>query len=185
MKESRKEFIKQAHKSARSDWKEKIEAEFPELFKKDALVVGKWYNGYEDYLLFITKIKQEIRYKKIYYYGFASGYVNEDYIANTDIEKSLKPATDKEVEEALIKEAKKRGFKEGVMVIGLSMYSGVLSEKNTSGKEYGNYIFGDFYMNISNTKNACIFKNGIWAEIIKLTITKEQAEKKLGKTIIN
>ena len=30
-----------------------------------------------------------------------------------------------------------------------------------------------------------IFQKGKWAEIIKETITKEQAEKELGKTILN
>jgi hypothetical protein len=31
----------------------------------------------------------------------------------------------------------------------------------------------------------CVFKEGKWAKIIKETITKEQAEKELGKTILN
>ena len=43
MKTTRKEFIKRAHQSACSEWKEQIEKEFPKLFKKDELVVGKWY----------------------------------------------------------------------------------------------------------------------------------------------
>ena len=50
MKESRKEFIKKAHSAACSEWKTNIEKEFPKLFKEDALEVGRWYNGYENYL---------------------------------------------------------------------------------------------------------------------------------------
>ena len=30
-----------------------------------------------------------------------------------------------------------------------------------------------------------IFEKGVWAEVIIETITKEQAEKELGKTILN
>ena len=43
MKQSRKEFIKKAHSAACSKWKTNIEKEFPELFKKDGLEIGKWY----------------------------------------------------------------------------------------------------------------------------------------------
>jgi hypothetical protein len=179
MEQNRKDFIIEAHDNACNDWRNRIEKEFPKLFKKDDLEVGKWYNGYEDYLLFITKIKQEIGYKKIYYYGFTSGYVDEDYIANTDIEKYLKPATNKEVEQALIKEAKKRGFKEGVK-FNSAWRSGAICYFNGMHYEAKNNSLSS-----GCSHNDCIFQSGKWAEIVKETITKEQAEKELGKTILN
>ena len=182
MKESRKEFIKKAHSAACSEWKTNIEKEFPKLFKEDALEVGRWYNGYENYLIYITNIRQEFSYKKISYYGLSWEQKWKcDYIANRDIENSLKPATDKEVKEALIKEAKKRGFKEGVRVE--SRWLTAPSEE----KLIGNFIFDNEFelcCRASNGSLWTIFQDGEWATIVE-TITKEQAEKELGKTILN
>jgi hypothetical protein len=50
MKKSRIEFIKEGHAAACSEWKAKIEKEFPKLFVKEELEVGKWYN-YEGLLI--------------------------------------------------------------------------------------------------------------------------------------
>ena len=183
MKESRKEFIKKAHSAACSDWKTNIEKEFPKLFKGDALVVGKWYNGYENYLIYITNIRQEFSYKKISYYGLSWEQKWKcDYIANIDIENSLKPATDKEVEEALIKEAKRRGFKKGVRVDKVNLSDDY--NPNNELKEdtiNTNELLSHGYLWVSSI---LIYDNGKWAEIVD-TITKEQAEKELGKTILN
>ena len=173
MKESRKEFIKKAHSAACSEWKENIEKEFPKLFKEDALVVGKWYKRKEDSRLwFVTHIKNGCSYG----YGFDySGYWADEYKGfNYSLE--LNKATDKEVEEALIEEAKNRGFKEGVEFKSMNNKFSVLDESFR-------------YQEINkNTLDAfgCynIFQEGKWAEIVE-TITKEQAEKELGKTILN
>jgi hypothetical protein len=167
MKESRKEFIKQGHKSACSEWKEKIEKEFPELFKKNALVRG-WsrIKGDEFALAFIQGIEET--------YGFDyKGRWSRNWCENISSTKYT-PATDKEVEEALIKEAKKRGFKKGVSFLSIS--DGVKKQ----GSNFGYY---------GNNNQIClgggtIFKDGEWAEVLQ-TITKQQAEKELGKTILN
>ena len=166
MKESRKEFIKKAHSAACSDWKTNIEKEFPKLFKEDALVVGKWYKS--EGCLFNYQKQSNV-------YGFFTdgSWMNGDWIwygANARL------ATDKEVEEELIKEAKRRGFKEGVK------FKSVSSGNNI---ELG-YEFFDYYSNQNQLCNGggSVFIGGKWAEIIKETITKEQAEKELGKTIL-
>jgi hypothetical protein len=164
MKKSRKEFIKEAHSSACSEWKYNIEKEFPELFKKDPLEVGKWYKS-EIATFKVTSVAP------LKSYGIYSGkWANDNF---TNITTRIKPATDKEVEEALIKEAKKRGFKENVRFK-------CLYNHDYKGKCIPLFC-SDGYLWL---EGGCVFKDGKWATIVE-TITKEQAEKELGKTILN
>jgi hypothetical protein len=175
MKESRKEFIKKVHSAASNKWKKNIEKEFPKLFKEDALVVGKWYKYHDNYQesLMVWNNSEDT-------YGFWGNEYRDDLSFHISYDKI--PATDKEVEEALIKEAKKRGFKEGVRVDKL-LYTNIGSlngdSKTCENKEF-KLSFGHLFIG-----NLLIFHNtGKWAEIVE-TITKEQAEKELGKTILN
>ena len=178
MKESRKEFIKKAHSAACSEWKENIEKEFPKLFKEDALVVGKWYKRKKDLnLWFLTHINNGCSFG----YGFDySGYwADESTGFNYSLE--LNRATDKEVEEALIKEANNISYK-NVKINNLESIGNVLLNHHSC-------ISSDcYYYNVSENAlwfmSRLIFWNGKWAEIVE-TITKEQAEKELGKTILN
>jgi hypothetical protein len=181
MKESRKEFIKEGHKAACSEWKGKIEKEFPELFKKNALVVGKWYKS--DNCLFNYQ-------KQLSVYGFFRGEWNQENWSWSHYDKDVILATDKEVEKALIKEANKRGFKEGVVFnvtrdLWYNSYGG-REGYNTAIDNNFKYLEGSNSIRM-NCVVGCmsIYENGVWAEIIKETITKEQAEKELGKTILN
>jgi hypothetical protein len=165
MKKQRKEFIKQAHSAACSEWKEKIETEFPKLFKKDELVVGKWYK-YDDvanWKVFITSnVPHNARG-----YGFNTVCQWMEYCnaGNSCELVGLIPATDKEVSEALIAEASKRGFKKGVTIKSQWINGSDNTEKLTS---------DDVCIN-RNFQMSCwgkhgyytIFKNGIWAEIIE------------------
>ena len=176
MKESRKEFIKKAHSAACSEWKENIEKEFPKLFKEDALVVGKWY-----------KIDSEDGYLLNYSgTGTVFGFLNGNYSNNYNFDKyhydKAKPVTEKEVEEALIKEAKKRGFKEGVKYKNRLHSFGFINDSCWEFNGKSNYL-GQRGNEVNNLH--FIFDEGKWAEIIKEIITKEQAEKDLGKTILN
>ena len=168
MKESRKDFIKKAHNNACSEWKTNIEKEFPELFKNDDLVVGKWYKfGNMDSLMVFNNGKKA--------YGFFSGRYGTNWYFS--VGKTATLATDKEVKQALIKEAKRRGFKEGVSVSNENIgyiYEGMCNSNEIT-----------FKNGILSIDSIYIYKKGKWAEIIKETITKEQAEKELGKTIIN
>ena len=183
MKKSRKEFILKGHAAACSEWKANIEKEFPKLFKKDELEVGKWHldgNKDDKFLICLTRLEGNLYYG----YGFDSDgkWVDDDGDfwgnAYNDISR---PATDKEVETALIKEAKKRGFKEGITVKGCDGRIGKRTAEH--------YLYFKEDNNIQSCEwdgldNCLIFDNGKWATIIE-TITKEQAEKELGKTIID
>ena len=170
MKESKKQFIKKAHSAASSEWKEIIEKEFPKLFKKEE--INGWYKDKEvgGWFVFLEN--------GIVKHGF-DGDGDWFYCHNQRFKLSYSDfkATDKEVLEALIKEAKKRGFKEGVRInnecIGY-IYAGICNSNEI--------IFENGILSIDYVY---IYKDGKWAEIIKDTITKEQAEKELGKTIIN
>ena len=184
MKDSRKEFIKKAHSAACSDWKTKIEKEFPKLFKEDALVVGKWYINIDGLkcLHFVTKITDSKEYFA-YGFSFSNEWKNNKGFGSVNdyTNKNFRLATDKEVEEALIKEAKRRGFKEGVRI--KSKWMPNISANKLNGK----FMFDNKFELCAATNGLMIytiFQNGVWAEIVD-TITKEQAEKELGKTILN
>jgi hypothetical protein len=182
MKESRKEFIKKAHSAASNEWKKNFEKEFPKLFKEDALEVGKWVKTVDGAMFCIQKKEVNM----FYGYGFRLFNIwDESYYSDKGL---CTLATDKEVEEALIKEAERRGFKKGVKFIRLS--NGVVL--TVDGLPY--FTHGRLSVLSPKTEwssvykggcsNPFIFDNGKWATIVE-TITKEQAEKELGKTILN
>jgi hypothetical protein len=178
MKQSRKDFIKQAHESACSDWKKNIEKEFPKLFKEDDLkIVGNWYKNPAtgQAVFYVVNIIED----RCFCYGvnYSGEWRDECDFCFASGQNSIL-ATDKEVEQVLIKEAKKRGFKQGIMF--KSAHSGY------KGPVLGYLLEEDGSLH-SKGDCGCIFnsENGKWAEIIKETITKEQAEKELGKAILN
>lgn len=88
----------------------------------------------------------------------------------------IRLATNKEIKDALTKESDKRGFLKGVLVEAMNNRFGAIDlEFATTYKEYANEFWrGGF----------CLMKNGVWATIPK-TITKSEAEKELGKKIVN
>lgn len=164
--EIRNEFILEAHKSACSEWKLKIEKECPELFE-NKLEVGKWYKEPSDLgnkyrFIFIEKIDN----KQIFGYGFkgdGSWFENDSYYSGGFI-----LATEEEVKEALIKEAKKRGFKNGVVFRNILRNHtnkieaiGVLNDY----KKYDNSLWFD--------EKGCVFKDGKWATIISNPIEEK------------
>ena len=167
MKESRKDLILKLHSEVFPSFKLKIEKEFPKLFKKDNLVVGKWYKSGK--CLFNYQKNSNV-------YGFFR--LNEWLDLNWNwYDTTARLATDEEVKQALIKEAKKRGFKKGVMV-RCEGYNDAIFD--------GEFRFGMFKGGVLDGINiGDIFKDGVWATIVEETITKKQAEKELGKTIID
>ena len=188
MKESRKEFIKKAHSAACYEWKTNIEKEFPKLFKKYGLEIGKWYK-YPDFKNWKLLITDNTKGKEKGVGFNCSEIWMKDWLTNGGDElSSLIPCSDKEVEEALIKEAKRRGFEKGVKFIKLS--NGVVQTVDCLPYfQYGRLAvlspkteWSSVYK--GGCSNPSIFDNGKWAEIVE-TITKEQAEKELGKTILN
>jgi hypothetical protein len=182
MKDSRKEFIKNLHSEVSSGFKTVIEKEFPELFKKDGLVVGKWYKYsiIENWKLLITdNAKGKVKGVGI---SCSGEWMTEWTPIGKDCLKDLILCSDKEVGQALIKEAKKKGFKEGVNFKRFNSHENTIRiNLRFSELEYHNKGFGF----LTDGYGSSIFDNGKWAEIVKETITKEQAEKELGKTILN
>ena len=180
-----KKFIKDAYNGKLgltmcSEWKEAIEETYPEFNEQVKLEVGKWYKYTKhdcNFLFNITGIDKLVD-GGVIAYGFDddSWEVCDRWLDDSDY-KDIKPATDQEVKEALIKEAKKRGFEEGVM------YQTAFGD--STHRINGELDFGFCgRINIHAKKsNGIIFENGKWGTIIE-TITKEEAEKQLGKTII-
>ena len=76
--------------------------------------------------------------------------------------------TPKEVEEALIKEAKKRGFEQGVNIEGLEGTTCV------TGSLGGNWILNKLGYFVDNN-SCCMFYNGKWAEIIEEKSNRDKA----------
>lgn len=181
MKESRKEFIKELHEEVSFYWKERIEKEFPELFE-NKLEVGKWYKGDLGHLYFLDKIVK-CPYNPHLSYGFdLCGEWSENTAISLNHPQGSKytEATDKEVEEALINEAKKRGYKNGNHAC-LTVY---VTCKNI--KENAFFYYNGSLWEGNSEGNNCIFRDGKWAEIIEAPekeLTKEQVEKELGYKI--
>jgi len=151
---------------------ERILALDPNFFKVE-LEVGKWYKHTTCNNTICFKIDNSG-------YGIWEGKWSElIIIVEND---NWTPATHQEVEDALIIEAKKRGFKKGVTV---SRTQKMLDEHEVSLAEkvvliVGNEYVYDGYLSIDGR---VIFIGGKWAEILE-TITKAEAEKLLNKIII-
>ena len=133
-----------------------------QAFATPKLEVGKWYkNTKMDYLFNFTKVNDEI----LKGYGFSSyGYGVDTWTNPNYARMNWRLATDKEVETALISEAKKRGFKEGVKV--RTVIDKV--ERTLQGcfiYEYPNIL--KFYCSKESYNYPTIFKDGKWAEIIE------------------
>lgn len=171
---------------------------FPEVFETK-VEVGKWYKRPNGNFLFIKSIKNT----GVYGYGFdVFGYwvncTDESslaFICDLEILKHLDKATHEEVESALIAEAKKRGFVEGAKFKSSISENGeirTVRESNSFG-----FIFCFDYNQLttstsksewedgwSSQSNPTIFKNGIWASIIKeKSLSKSEAEAKLTELI--
>jgi len=150
--------------------KAKIEKEFPKLFKKEQYNINDW--------VYWSGLNPGYGFMRGQCPGFSDSLdicLIEDTEKVTSCSKSnLRKATDKEVETALIKEAKRRGFKEGN---DIGDFNGIGSELIHSSSSQFSPSTNMFFRG-----GFCVFNEGKWATI--KTITKEQAEKELGKTII-
>ena len=122
-----------------------------------SLEVGRWYwaecLGVENYLILLEDL---VGLKAICYITERSG----SFIEGGSFSSTQRPATDKEVEEALIKEAKKRGFEEGIRFNNAVKDSVWEDSSGVVSAIYSN-DWGLF------TNNQYIFCKGKWAEIIK------------------
>ena len=157
--------------------KELLQKFIPEAFE-NKLEVGKWYKDkeYSSCIINYQRINETI-----WNYGFNLGGCWNNEVGNAGNNR-LRLATEEEVREALINEAKKRGFNN----------IGNLKIKNTVGSISNGFvtITNDFcYEYESNTlrlDGAIIFNNGKWAEIIKETEpTKEEINRVLDYLLKN
>ncbi|MCP4054727.1 MAG: hypothetical protein GY739_17110, partial [Mesoflavibacter sp.] len=164
------EFIKEAatHPSVCNEWIADIKATFPELFKNE-LEVGKWYKPSTSGAL-----------------GFYKGFNNASYGFRADkkwtncqqwfyegYEDKWILATDKEVEEALKKEAKKRGFKIGTSYKDISNNGRI----ETICEEL-EYCSG--FDLLTDGCGGTTYSKGQWSTVIKNAYTKEEAENKFN-----
>ena len=128
-------------------------------------VVGKWYKSSEGELFCVTSLNFD---DKPLGYGF---YLDKEWLDNDNKywnSYGCSEATNKEVEEALIKEAKERGFKEGVRFRSLaSAADGVMDESFIlfEGSFGGQNSLESSFM--GTIINAVLFKDGVWATIIE------------------
>ena len=138
-----------------------------QAFATPKLEVGKWYkNTKMDYLFNFTKVNDEI----LKGYGFSSyGYGVDTWTNPNYARMNWRLATDKEVETALISEAKKRGFKEGVKFIH-NIYSHPLLKNEKPNKITSNQF--NYDRNNLGLDGWEIFKDGKWAETIEDTKPK-------------
>ena len=176
-----KEFILELHNEI--IWpsvKAKIEKEFPQLFETK-LGVGKWYKngdaGWEKSIACVFEVSKEDK-DAFSGYGFNGvGKWAEDFDFAWASYNWI-PATPEEVETALVNEAKKRGFKEGVYYCfgGKKIEAKGEIRFNHQGK------YNDLYFERSER---FIFKDGKWAEILPqpIKMTVAEVEAKLGHAV--
>ena len=159
------EFILEAHKEACSTWKARIEKECPELFK-NILQEGKWYKRTDNKAIFCITGFYE---KNFGAYGFnfkGEWAVNKYDFGTIDFDLGTTVlATEQEVKEALINEAKKRGYDKGVS-IKECLQGGDYNAKLKNGFTFS-FDYGLWSYSYTNGQNVCIFKDGKWAEIIQ------------------
>lgn len=153
---------------------EKLEAELKALKNEiktsnrlehgNGMVIGKWNRtNCMDSLVFIEKFDKEMGAKG---YGFKNDewyYPNKFYWSTM----GARPVTDKEVKDALINEAIKRGVKKGVKIKCLHGWS----EKAAFwyNKKDVKFVFcnNGLWVEGLSEYTLCVFQDGKWAEIIK------------------
>lgn len=136
---------------------------------------GKWYRDNDGRLIFAKRFDE----KHIVGFGFTltgiwdgnESYWLYDYAGNI-LKWGIRPATESEIKEALVKEAEKRGFKEDCR-----FYQPW--NKNTKTATSYNYEFAYKNGDCLYFRGDVIYQNGKWAEIIQ-----DEAIKIGGETVI-
>lgn len=175
------EVIKELHLESAPHLRSLIEKEVPELFQK--FENSKWYKllGY-DCVIFKTDKES----------GYGLNHVGEwtesdNWTFQTNPE-DWRLATEAEVTEALINEAKKRGIVSGNKVKGLGTFSGILTG-NTCIANISGYYFSiknnELWVNVGENENALVFDKGKWATVIDQPkeMTMAELEKHFGSKI--
>jgi len=167
----------------------KLLREIEELKNKPKFEVGKWYKLTSDYgtlkkdmvFMYVRHQDDDNKYPFVIVNHQMFGELSDgggNYIApNKD---QLIEATNEEVETALIKEAKKRGFKDDTKITAPFDYSKYEISVNSGGFVEG--VWGD---NILYNSNGVLFNNGKWATIIDTPLTISGHEMKQDGDIIS
>lgn len=173
-------ITKEQLKTIEADGINYVKEWFPKAFEeeKKELVVGKWYKSleYPKQIVFASDIK-DVQNIKGYGFDTRGDWESCDnrFSWRLPINGNYTEATNQEVEEALIKEAGRRGFKEKDLFIKLN------DKQYQLEKEIGTF---QFLANILFYQGAPIFNNGQWASIIP-TMSKSEAEEKLKELGVN
>lgn len=167
------EQIREAHNAACSQWKQKIEEWFPECFNPK-YEIGKWYKSGK------SIINYQGGTNAYGYYAERDKWedVNDSWLVFEEEGDKLSLATTEEVESMLIKEAEKRGFKEGVTVLCARYDSKWTLLRDTASYSYDRN-------NLTDGSGAYWFWKGKWATIVETPkeMTLEEIEKQLGHKI--
>lgn len=159
-----------------------------DLLKEKGLVeqhkIGKWYNARccgsnRIYLILLSGFDGVGN--PVSNHWFHNGRLNE---TKGSFDKDLIPATDEEVGEALIKEAKRRELKEGVKVSQINSYNLGNDCRDKWIIDNSSYKFINGILFIGNI---CLFQDGKWAEIVeekKSIIHPNIIQQENGETII-
>jgi hypothetical protein len=163
--------------------KNEIEARIEKLKKEQELVPGMWY-----FIESITGLNFLFKYREIksgLLYGKSIYLENHNYEYNPNgfyvksYTKSIRPATDEEMKDALIKVAEKKGFKvgctvrrsdtmideNGKLIIDTYLKESVLEDSHSPSyfSKYDSFMF----------KGSFVYSNGEWADIIEYKIEKK------------
>ena len=151
---------------------------FPEVFKTE-LEVGKWYKNSKSIFCYTEISETGALFGYGFHYGKWFNHSGHMCACNAYSKKHLIEATPEEVEAALKKEAKKRGYKQGITcAFGKGAYNRMISENEIrwvpDWQDKGALCMG---MNV-------IFTQGNWAEILpqeKTVVPMEKALKIIAK----
>lgn len=155
--------------------KELLQQFIPEAFE-NKLEVGKWYKSknHNKKTLFFTN-KETCDEDMGYGFDFIGRYYETDFVLSGSKPEDFELATEEEVREALINEAKKRGYNEGV-----KCKFGIIEDIRTIETNIFDWNGKYLFVRCINGNADIIFKNGKWAEIIE-----EPKETKPTKEEIN
>ena len=133
---------------------------FPDVFEVE-LEVRRWYKSEEYGLWFIEELIDHSR-EKSYGINKKGNWVKSGLRFKCN---DYKPATPEEVETALVNEAKRRGFVDGVTILS----TGINGWKSDVFEPFSGVFSYKEKLNIleCNYGNGHIFENGTWAEILQ------------------
>lgn len=156
--------------------KELLQEFIPEAFTK--LQINKWYKRRHKKALFyvINLPNDECHLIKVYGFDNGGDWMHHEspqtYPDNEVI------ATEEEVREALINEAKKRGYKKGV-----KCKFGIIEDIRTIETNIFDWNGKYLFVRCINGNADIIFKNGKWAEIIEEPKETEPTKEEINRVL--